>query len=308
VKIFHTDHFVLPLPAGHRFPMAKYGRLRERIRESGLVPPHELVSPAAATDAELLHVHDRTYLDAVVNGRLSPADVRRIGFPWSEALVERSRRSTGATLGAARAALDDGVSVNLAGGTHHAFPGFGQGFCVFNDVAVTVCTLRAECAVDRVAIIDTDVHQGDGTAAVFRTSPQVFTFSVHGAMNFPFRKECGDLDIALADGAGDDDYLATIRRGLQEAFAAGAPDILFHVAGADAFEGDLLGRLDVSKRALAERDDLVVDACGRAGVPLVIVMAGGYAARIDDTVDIHFHTVSSAAALDRRGTPEPTSL
>lgn len=307
MRIFYTDHFVLPLPAGHRFPMAKYSMLRERIRASGLVPPHELCSPVAATDKELLRVHEQRYLDAVVSGTLSAADARRIGFPWSAAMVERSRRSVGATLGAARAALEDGVGVNLAGGTHHAFPGEGHGFCVFNDVAVAVRALRDERLARRVAIIDTDVHQGDGTAAIFAADPDVFTFSVHGATNFPFRKETSDLDIALPDGAGDDAYGRAVRAGIDAAFGAGMPDVLFHVAGADAFAGDLLGRLSVTKAGLAERDDLIVEACAHTAVPLVLVMAGGYAANIDDTVDIHFHSVMSAAALDRRGAPEPTS-
>jgi acetoin utilization deacetylase AcuC-like enzyme len=308
VKIFYTDHFVLPLPPSHRFPMEKYAMLRQRILESDLIPRHELVSPAAATDAELLRVHEPSYLSGLTDGTLPAASVRRIGFPWSEQMVERSRRSVGATLGAARRALDDGVSINLAGGTHHAFAGSGHGFCVFNDVAVAVRALQSERRVRRVAIIDTDVHQGDGTAVLFADEPDVFTFSVHGATNFPFHKERSDLDIALPDGAGDEEFDDAIRAGVDAAFARVAPDVLFHVAGADAFDGDLLGRLAVSKATLAARDQLIVDACDYASVPLVVVMAGGYAKRIDDTVDIHFHSVASAAALDLRGTPEPTSL
>jgi acetoin utilization deacetylase AcuC-like enzyme len=272
-----------------------------------MVPPHELVSPSAATDDELLRVHERRYLDVIVNGTLSAGDARRIGFPWSVAMVERSRRSVGATLGGARAALDDGAAVNLAGGTHHAFPGEGHGFCVFNDVAVAVLALRAERLARRVAIIDSDVHQGDGTAAIFARDPDVFTFSVHGATNFPFHKQRSDLDVALRDGAGDEAYERALRAGLDAAFAAGRPDLLVHVAGADAFSGDMLGRLSVTKAGLADRDELIVDACAHAAVPLLVVMAGGYAARIEDTVDIHFHSVLSAASLDRRGAAEATS-
>jgi acetoin utilization deacetylase AcuC-like enzyme len=308
LKIFHTDQFVLPLPPGHRFPMAKYARLRERVEAAGLVPPHALLSPDAATDEELLRVHDASWLDAVVDGTLSRAQTRRIGFPWSPGMVERSRRSVGATIAAAFAALDDGAAVNLAGGTHHAFPDFGQGFCVFNDVAVAVRALQARRRVRRIAILDTDVHQGDGTAAIFQREPEVRTISIHGATNFPFNKERSALDIALPDGAGDDVWSEAVRKGLDAAFAGGAPDVLFHVAGADAFEGDRLGRLAVSTSALAERDDLIANACAHAGVPLVVVMAGGYAARIEDTVDIHLHSVISAVSLDRRGAPEPTSL
>lgn len=308
LKIFYTDHFVLPLPVGHRFPMAKYARLRERVQASGLVPPHTLCSPAGATDAELARVHAANWIDAVVQGTLDRSQARRIGFPWSPSMVERSRRSVGATLGAAFAALEDGVAVNLAGGTHHAFPDFGQGFCVFNDVAVAVRALQAAHRVRRVAILDTDVHQGDGTAAIFEREPEVRTISIHGATNFPFRKERSDVDIALPDGTRDEAWGEAVRTGLDAAFAGGPPDVLFHVAGADPFVGDRLGRLNVSAAALAERDDLIVDACAHAGVPLVLVMAGGYAARIEDTVEIHFHSVASAASLDRSGAAEPTSL
>jgi acetoin utilization deacetylase AcuC-like enzyme len=306
MKIFYTDHFVLPLPPGHRFPMAKYALLRERVKAAGLVPPHDLLVPDAATDAELLRVHDSSYVEALTKGMLDGASVRRIGFPWSKGMVERSRRSVGATIAASRAALREGGAANLAGGTHHAYPAHGEGFCVFNDVAVAIRALQVEGLAKRFAVIDTDVHQGNGTAFIFAADPAVFTFSVHGARNYPFRKERSDLDIELPDGAGDDAWLAAIARGLASALAAGAPDVIFHIAGADAWEGDRLGRLNVSMTALAERDRLVLEAATKAGVALVLVMGGGYAARVEDTVEIHFRSVA-AVAQTTRAEPEATS-
>jgi acetoin utilization deacetylase AcuC-like enzyme len=297
VRIYYADHFVLPLPAGHRFPMQKYALLRQRVTDR--VAGAELLVPDAATDDDLLRVHDADYVSRVVNGELAAAEVRRIGFPWSAEMVERSRRSAGATIAAARAALADGAGVNLAGGTHHAFAGQGEGFCVFNDVAVAIRAMQAEGRVERCAVIDTDVHQGNGTALIFSSDPDVFTFSVHGESNFPFRKERSSLDVALADGAGDAEYLAAVRLGVEASITA-STDIVFHVAGADAFAGDRLGRLNVSKAALAERDRIVLGACARLGLPVVVVMAGGYAAHIEDTVEIHCASVEEAARTARQ--------
>ncbi|HSJ06897.1 MAG TPA: histone deacetylase [Longimicrobiales bacterium] len=291
MKVYYADHFVLPLPAGHRFPMIKYARLRERVAAE--LPGAVLTVPDAATDAELFRAHDAAYVQRVVTGTLSPAEVRRIGFPWSADMVERSRRSVGATLAASRAALDEGISVNLAGGTHHAYPDRGEGFCVFNDVGVAVRAVQAEAPVRRGAVIDCDVHQGNGTAAILSEDPSTFTFSVHGEGNFPFRKESSDLDIALPDGAGDDAYLSAVEAGLAAA-ARHAPELVWYLAGADAWEGDRLGRLRVSKGALARRDRLVLDACGDMGAAVAVVMAGGYAADPEDTVDIHFQSVRAA--------------
>jgi acetoin utilization deacetylase AcuC-like enzyme len=293
VNAYYADHFVLPLPPGHRFPMAKYSRLRERVRSE--LPGVRLIVPAPAADAELLRVHDAGYMQRLATGTLEPAESRRIGFPWSPAMVERSRRSVGATLAAARAALRDGAGVNLAGGTHHAHAALGQGFCVFNDVAVAIRAMQAEGRTGRCAVIDCDVHQGDGTAAIFEADPAVFTFSVHGAGNFPFRKSCSSLDLALPDGSGDEAYLAAVEQGVV-AVLAHAPDLVFYVSGADPWEGDRLGRLCVSKAALAERDRRVFSAFRSAGVGVVATMAGGYAPDVEDTVDIHLATVR--AALD----------
>ena len=206
LKAFYCDHFVLPLPEGHRFPMAKYQLLRERLVIEGVISPDDLVEPEAASRDDLALVHDHGYIDAVQQGTLPREAQRRIGFPWSPAMVERSKRSVGGTIGAARLALRDGVAVNLAGGTHHAFPDRGEGFCVFNDVAVAARVLARDCGISRTLVVDLDVHQGNGTAVVFRHDSSVFTFSMHGEKNFPFRKEASDLDVTLPDGAGDTEY------------------------------------------------------------------------------------------------------
>lgn len=304
MRIFFTDTFVLPLPPGHRFPMEKYALLRQRV-EAELVPPHRLDVPAAASDDELLLVHEPAYLRSLLDGTLGPAAIRRIGFPWSAGMVERSRRSVGATIAASRAALDDGIAVNLAGGTHHAFPDRGEGFCVFNDVAVAARVIQRERGPLPMAVIDTDVHQGDGTAAIFAADPNVFTFSVHGATNFPFRKRRSDLDIALPDRAGDDAFLEALERGLDAAFRDGPRTLVWYLAGADAFEDDRLGRLAVSREGLAARDRTVLQRCVREGSPVAVVMGGGYGRRIEDTVDVHYHSVRTAASL-ADGRPVPT--
>ena len=299
MRLFYCDHFVLPLPEGHRFPMAKYALLRDRVVEGGLGGNGKLRVPAAATDDELQTVHDADYVHRVVFGSLSAQEIRRIGFPWSPELVERSRRSVGGTLEAARAALHEGVAVNLSGGTHHAFPDRGEGFCVFNDVAVAARVIQREGRAQRIAILDLDVHQGNGTAATFANDDTVFTLSVHGANNFPFRKERSDLDLELPDYSGDDVFLKAVREGVDASLAASAPDLAFFLAGADPFIGDRLGRLEVSKKGLEERDRIVFQACRDAGIPVAVVMGGGYAPRIGDTVDIHFATVRTADEFHR---------
>ena len=298
MKAFYSDQFVLPLPEGHRFPMSKYSRLREFLTGDTDL---ELRVPGAATDKELLRVHTPTYLNQVVSGTLPREGVRRIGFPWSPELVERSRRSVGGTIGAAVAALDEGRAVNLAGGTHHAFADRGEGFCVFNDVAVATRALQATGRVRRVAVLDLDVHQGNGTAAIFRRDPSVRTISVHGASNYPFRKEVGDLDLPLTDGTRDDEYLGAVERGLAE-IEGFRPDLLFYVAGADPYENDKLGRLAVSPAGLAERDRRVFACADELDLSVAVVMGGGYAADVDRIVEIHAHTVREAA----RTKPRPT--
>ena len=290
MKVFHCDQFVYPLPPGHRFPAQKYALLRAQVAES-LTLPVSLRVPDAASDEQLLRAHDGEYLAKVAGGTLSEREVRRIGLPWSPQLVERSRRSVGGTVEACRAALTDGIAVSLSGGTHHAFADHGEGFCIFNDCAVAARTMQAEERVQRVAIIDCDVHQGNGTAAILADDPTVFTFSIHGAKNFPFHKERSDLDVELPDGADDATYLTALTAGMDAALAVARADLAIYLAGADPFVGDALGRLALSKTGLADRDRLVLDRCHRAGLPVAVVMAGGYARQIQDTVDIHLETV-----------------
>ena len=292
--IFYADHFVLPLPPGHRFPMPKYARLRERV---AAVAGDRLRVPAAATDRELLRAHDRGYVAAVASGTLDAQAQRRIGFPWSPAMVERSRRSAGATLAACRSALDSGCGINLAGGTHHAHRAHGEGFCVFNDAAVAARAMQAEGRAGRVLVVDLDVHQGDGTAEIFADDQSVFTFSMHGRGNFPFRKQCSDLDVELDDGTADAEYLCALAVALPRALERARADLAIYLAGADPYEGDRLGKLALSKAGLAARDRLVLTTLRDAGIPVAIAMAGGYAENIDDVVDIHFETVRLALSL-----------
>jgi acetoin utilization deacetylase AcuC-like enzyme len=302
MKLFYADHFVLPLPPGHRFPMEKYSRLRERLLASGHFAADDFRVPDAATDTELLRAHDAGYVQRVVRGTLGHDEIRRIGFPWSEAMVERSRRSAGATLAACRAALADGCAANLAGGTHHAFRDRGEGFCVFNDAAVAALAMRAEGRVERVAIVDCDVHQGNGTASILANRADCFTFSIHGARNFPFDKETSDLDVELPDGASDDAYLAALDDALALVFRH-QPDLVIYLAGADPFEDDRLGRLRLTKAGLAARDERVLGECRRRSLPVAIAMAGGYARQIDDTVAIHAATINTARRIFTAAAP-----
>jgi acetoin utilization deacetylase AcuC-like enzyme len=294
MKIFYSDHFVLPLPEGHRFPMRKYSLLRQRVVEAQLVPPEDMQIPEPAGDEQILLVHDAEYLERVKAGTLSEKEIRRIGFPWSPQMVERSRRSVGGTLSACRAALREGIGVNLAGGTHHAYPDHGEGYCVFNDCAIAARAMQKEGLANRIVILDCDVHQGNGTAAIFQEDPSVFTFSIHGAKNFPFHKETSSLDIALPDGTGDETFLDALQGGVQRALELANAELALYLAGADPYMGDRLGRLSVSKAGLATRDRLVFDMCRRADIPFVVTMSGGYAQAIEDTVDIHFQTVRLA--------------
>jgi acetoin utilization deacetylase AcuC-like enzyme len=300
VKAFKTDHFDLPLPPGHRFPIAKYRLLRERVEASGLVGSDDLVEPPAATDEAILRVHDPEYLEKLRTGTLSEVEQRRIGFPWSPPMLERSRRSAGGTIAACRAALAEGVAVNLAGGTHHAFRDAGEGFCILNDSVIAARALQAEGLVMRVVVIDLDVHQGNGTAALCRDDPSVFTFSLHGAKNFPLRKETSDLDVELPDGTTDRDYLEAVEQGVFEALHRAGADLAIYLAGADPFEGDRLGRLKVTKAGLALRTETVLNACSEYRLPIAVTMAGGYAHNVTDTVDIYIDTVRLCAAWGSR--------
>ncbi len=295
MRLFYCDHFELPLPAGHRFPMKKYALLRQAVLDLGVAAVGNLHVPVAVSDEEIERAHDPAYVHRVVRGELSRQEIRRIGFPWSPALVERSRRSAGGTVAACRAAMDDGVSANLAGGTHHAARACGEGFCVFNDSAIAARALQAEGRVARVAVVDCDVHQGNGTAEIFEDDPSVFTVSVHAANNFPFCKHRSDVDIELEDGARDDAYLVAVERAVRAALAAPLPDLLIYVSGADPLDRDRLGRLSVTPGALEMRDRLVFAEARGVRVPVAVSMAGGYAPDVGDTVAVHVATVREAA-------------
>jgi len=281
--------------------MAKYRKLRDLVVADGSVPVEDLAEPCPATREQLAQAHTVEYIDAVFEGTLGPDHQRRIGFPWSPGMVERARRSVGGTIEAARAALVEGAAVNLAGGTHHAFNDHGEGYCVFNDIAVAARTIQAEVRLRgdsaRIGIIDCDVHQGNGTAAIFRSDPSVFTFSIHGAKNFPFRKEISDLDVVLEDGTKDDEYLARLEQALDTVFSQHRPDFVFYLAGADAYEGDRLGRLSLSVDGMRERDRRVLRRCG--ALPVAVVMGGGYCPDIDMIARIHANTVAEAQTHSR---------
>lgn len=289
---FFTDHFVLPLPPGHRFPMEKYRMLREQVSE---LPGLILKEAPAADDQSLLLAHSPEYVSNVIDGSLTPAEVREIGFPWSPGMVERSRRSVGATLAACASALREGVGVNLAGGTHHAYRDKGSGYCVFNDAAIAARWLQqARGTSFRVAIIDLDVHQGNGTAAIIGQDPSILTLSMHGEKNFPFRKEASQIDIGLPDGCQDDQYLNALHLALRQVHVSFAPDFILYLAGADAHEGDRLGRLKLSTAGMLARDEAVFDLGRALGVPVAVAMAGGYGHVVQTTVDVHAQTVRAA--------------
>ncbi len=273
--------------------MLKYARLRERVSLSGLVAEDELRVPDAATNEQLELAHRSEYVRRVAEGELTRQEVKRIGFPWSRGLVERSRRSVGGTIAACRSALDCGVGGNLAGGTHHAFADRGEGYCVFNDSVVAARVMQAEGLAKRIAIIDCDVHQGNGTAAMTLGDSTVFSFSIHGEKNWPHRKETSDLDIGLPDGTEDAEYLPALRNGVEFTLSESRPELVIYVAGADPYHADSLGRLGLTKTGLAQRDRLVIASCRDAGIPVAVCMAGGYSPDIDDIVDIHFATLQT---------------
>jgi acetoin utilization deacetylase AcuC-like enzyme len=299
MQAFYSDHFVLPLPEGHRFPMAKYRMLRDQLAQH--LPIIQLAQAPAATDGELAFAHSPAYIQAIADGTVDAKVMREIGFPWSEAMAERARRSVGATIAAARVAMREGIAANLAGGTHHAYADRGGGFCVFNDVAVTARLMQAEWGRQtsaeglrrpalQVAVVDLDVHQGNGTAHLFQNDDSVFTLSLHGDKNFPFRKEAGDLDVALPDGCADVEYLAALEQALQTLEHRFAPGLVIYLAGADPHEGDRLGRLKLTADGLEARDRRVMDWCFTRRIPLVFAMAGGYGTRVEDTVQVQLTT------------------
>ena len=297
ISVLAHDRFDYPLPAGHRFPLGRYRMLREAIQDDPRLAVRE---SRAARDDELALVHSAGYLARATRGALGSRERAALGLPWSAQLVERARRSVGATLEAADAALEDGVAVNLGGGTHHAFPDAGRGYCMFNDVVCAIRTLRGAGRLGRVLVVDLDVHQGDGTHACLAEDGRSVTASVNGGRNYPFRRVPGDVEVDLPDGAGDEAYLAAVRGVLDAGLARGRPELCFYLAGADPYAGDRLGRLGVSADGLVRRDRLVHDALGASGIPVCVVLAGGYAEPISDTVAINARTIGVFAGRDGR--------
>jgi acetoin utilization deacetylase AcuC-like enzyme len=296
MRAWSSARYTVPLPDGHRFPIAKYVRIRDECVARGLLPAGAVEEPDRADRWALELVHAPRYADAVLAGTLTAGEVRRLGFPWSPHLRERSLRTVQGTLEAARDALDGGLGINLAGGTHHAFAEHGEGFCVFNDVAVAIRVLQREGRLTRAAVVDLDVHQGNGTARIFADDPDVFTFSMHGARNYPFRKERSALDVELADGCEDAAYLAALDAHLGPALDAAKPELVFYLAGADPYVHDRFGRLGLTVAGLLERDRRAFAEFRRRGLPAVVTMAGGYARELEDVVTIQTNAVAAALA------------
>ncbi len=299
MKIFYTDTLKIPLPAKHSFPKNKYPLLRKRISERLGNQSVNMSIPDPATDEEILRVHDSEYFRRFVSGELTDKEIRRVGLPWSPLTVQRARYSIGGTIAACRASLDEGVAVNLGGGTHHAFSDHGQGYCWLNDSVIASRTMQAEGLAGKILIIDCDVHQGNGTAAILKDDSTIFTFSIHGKKNFPYHKEISDLDIELEDKTDDAAYLKALEKGLGESIPKSGADLVIYLAGADPYLDDRFGRLSLTKAGLAQRDDIVFKHCQRAGLPVAVTLAGGYAPLVQDTVDINFQTILSALKLKK---------
>lgn len=290
MQVFYTPRYYADIGHGHVFPIRKFELVRDRLLDEGTLQPAEIVEPSPARVEDVLLVHTEDYVSRLCNGQLTQKEIRRLGLPWSESLVRRSFYATGGTIAAAHTALECGYSSNLAGGTHHSFADRGEGFCVLNDVAIAIRSLRVRKVVQRAAIVDCDVHQGNGTASIFAGDPATFTFSMHGANNYPLFKAQSTLDIELPDGTSDDAYLESLAQHLPRVFTH-QPEIVFYLAGADPYSGDKLGRLQVSIDGLRERDAYVVRECYEREVPVVTVMSGGYGKDINDTIEIHCNTI-----------------
>lgn len=295
-RIFYSPYYYADIGEGHVFPIRKFEIAKDILLSEGTLSPEEIIAPEPVAIADLLLVHTEDYITRLIEGRLTAKETRKLGLPWSESLVRRSMHAISGTINASRRALVDGVSSNLAGGTHHAYPNRGEGFCVLNDVAVSIRVLQREKLASRFLIIDLDVHQGNGTAFIFQDSPEVFTFSMHGAKNFPLFKETSRLDIELADGTADDEYLETLDHALSRLRLHNA-DIIFYLAGADPYENDRLGRLKLTKEGLRQRDEAVLQFARDEGIPIVTTMSGGYAQEIADTVDIHCNTIRAVRSV-----------
>jgi acetoin utilization deacetylase AcuC-like enzyme len=301
MKCAYHPAYAVPLSPGHPFPMSKYPLLKARLLAEGLIAETDLMEPEVIELADLRLVHTPQYLDKLTTGTLSPAEIRRLGLPWSDALWQRSLRACGGTLLASRMALERGLAANLAGGTHHAFADHGEGFCVLNDVAVTIEVLRREGRVARAVVIDLDVHQGNGTAAIFENCDEVFTFSMHGERNYPLKKMRSALDVPLADGVGDAEYLSALEQFLPQVLTDSRPELAFYVAGVDVAAGDRYGRLALTEEGIAARERYVLQLVRRAGIPLVITLGGGYAVSRERTAELHVHVFRAANSLERAG-------
>jgi len=306
MQVFYTPRYYADIGEGHVFPIRKFELVRDRLLNESTLELSELVEPQPAPIADVLLVHTEEYVTRLRAGALTSRELRRLGLPWSKALVRRSFLAAGGTIGAARAALDEGIASNLAGGTHHAFAERGEGFCVLNDVAIAIRTLRRDKLIERAAVVDCDVHQGNGTATIFEGNANVFTFSMHGAKNYPLFKARSTLDVELPDGTGDDEYMRSLAEHLPRVFAH-SPDVIFYLGGADPYAGDKLGRLSLSIGGLRARDELVLSECRARGVAVATVMSGGYAASINDTVEIHCNTIRAAKVISRKQSFEPKS-
>ena len=294
MKIYYTDTFKIPLPENHSFPKDKNYLLRKRISELIDDQAVDMRVPEPASDEDILRAHDPAYLKRFLKGELTDKEIRRVGLPWSPEIVRRTRYSVGATIAACRTALNERIAVNLGGGTHHAFSDHGQGYCYLNDTVIAARAMQAGGRVKNVLIIDCDVHQGNGTAAILKNDPTIFTFSIHGKNNFPFQKETSDLDIELEDGTGDAAYLAALEKGMTASLDACDANLVIYLAGADPYKKDRFGRLALTKVGLAGRDRLVLRQLGQAGLPVAVTLAGGYARQVMDAVDIHFQTLRAA--------------
>lgn len=295
-SIYYSPYYYADIGEGHVFPIRKFELVRDRLLAEGTLSEKEIAEPALAAVEDLLLVHTDDYVSRLRNGELTAKEIRKLGLPWSESLVRRSFHAISGTIQAARHCLVSGIASNLAGGTHHAYPDRGEGYCVLNDAAVAIRVLQREGLAERFLIVDLDVHQGDGTAFIFHDSPEVFTFSMHGAKNYPLFKQASSLDIELPDKTGDTEYLETLEHALDRVIIHD-PDVIFYLAGADPYEKDKLGRLGLTIEGLRRRDEMVLRFARDAGVPIVTTMSGGYAAEIEDTVEIHCNTIRAVKGV-----------
>lgn len=297
MRVSYSREYFAPLPDGHVFPMSKFPALCHILQMEGLITYDEINAPLPASWDTLRLVHTEQYLTDLRDGKLHKKAIRKLGLPWSATLVHRSRVAVQGTINASVFALTDGLGANLAGGTHHAFPGHGEGFCVLNDVAVACRVLLNAGAVNRILIMDMDVHQGNGTAFVFEDDPRVYTFSMHGARNYPFRKQISSKDIGLADRIGDDEYLSLIHQAVPTVFDEAQPDLVFYLAGVDVHAKDRFGRLKMTREGMHERDRYVLQAVKKLNVPLVLLLSGGYARTPEATADLHAITHREARRI-----------